>query len=220
MHHVSIKHPFTHETQATEVRIIMASALAWAAAIIFYYVGRPYAAIVIACEALLIILPVYFNVSVYKEVLRNQKNIANNQVSLDAKERLLKKRKAFYTTIIVLLVILLCYIPSSVCYVILISFKERIPSNVLVTGLFASTLLPILNSLFNPLIYALRIRYFRVAFIQLLARKTFSQAEIVEKKILRPRPIEVNSNVDAGRGNQILRDEQEPTRHASEPHGG
>ena len=218
--YVAIKHPFTHETQATAFRIIMASGLAWAAAIIFYYVGLPYAAIVIVCETLLISLPVYFNISVYKEVLRNQKQIATNQVTLEAKERLLKKRKAFYTTTIVLLVILLCYIPSSICNVILISFKERIPSNVLVTALFASTLLPILNSLFNPLIYAFRIRYFRIAFIQLLARKTFSEAEKVDKKIFGPRPIGVNGNVDAGQGNQTLKDEQEPKMQTSEPHGG
>ena len=53
----AIKHPFTHETQVTEVHIIVASALAWAAAIIIYIVGFPYAAIVIVCEALLIIFP-------------------------------------------------------------------------------------------------------------------------------------------------------------------
>ena len=39
------------------------------------------------------------------------------------------------------------------------------------------TLLPVLNSLFNPLIYAVRIRYFHVAFIQLLSGKTIAQAE-------------------------------------------
>ena len=196
--YIAIKHPFTHETQVTEVRIIMASALAWAAAIVLYNVGQPQAAFVIFCEALLIILPVYFNVSVYKEVLRNQKQIAANQVSLEAKERLLKKRRAFYTTAIVLLIILLCYIPSSICSVILITFKERIPSNVMATGLFASALFPILNSLFNPLIYAFRIRYFRVAFIQLVARKTISRAGEVEKKIFGPRQIGVDGTVDAG----------------------
>ena len=205
--YVAIKHPFKHETQVTEVRIIMVSVLAWAAAIIIYNVGVPYAAVVMVSETLLIILPVYFNVSVYKEVLRNEKQIAANQVSLEAKERLLKKRKAFYTTTIVLLVILLCYIPSSICSVILLSLKEKIPSNIMITGLFGSALLTNLNSLFNPLIYAFRIRYFRVGFIQLLGRKTISQAEEVEKRIFGPRPIVVNSNVNAGQGNQTLNDE-------------
>ena len=76
--------------------------------------------------------------------------------------------------------------------------RGRIPSNVMATGLFASALFPILNSLFNPLIYAFRITYFRVAFIQLVARKTISRAGQVEKKIFGPRPIGVDGTVDAG----------------------
>ena len=40
-----------------------------------------------------------------------------------------------------------------------------------------------LNSLLNPLIYAVRIRSFRVAFIQMLARKALEQAEELEQKI-------------------------------------
>ena len=199
--YVAIKHPFTHETRVTEVRIIMASALAWAAAIILSSEGLPPTAILTVSETLLLILPIHFNVSVYKEVRRNEKQIAYNQASLEAKEKLLRKRKAFYTTVTVLLVILLCYIPANICGVVLISFKERIPPNILVTALFAFTLLPVLNSLFNPLIYAVRIRYFRVAFIQLLSRKTISQAEELEKKIFGPRKIGVNGNVNTGQGN-------------------
>lgn len=38
------------------------------------------------------------------------------------------------------------------------------------------SLMPILNSFLNPLIYVVRIRYFRVAFIQLLFQKTIAQA--------------------------------------------
>ena len=181
--YIAIKHPFRHETQVTEVRIIMASALAWAAAIILYIVGLLQITILIASETLLIILPVYFNVYVYKEVRRNENQIAANQVSLEAKEKLLKKRKAFYTTVIVLLVILLCYIPANICAIILHSFKERIPPNITVNALFLFDLMPVLNSTLNPLIYAFRIRYFRVSFIQLLSRKTISEAEELEKKI-------------------------------------
>ena len=70
-----VKHPFVYETQVTEVRIIMASALAWAAAIILSYVGLLYGGVIIVSETLLIILPIYFNVSVYKEVRRNEKQI-------------------------------------------------------------------------------------------------------------------------------------------------
>ena len=205
----AIKHPFTHETQVTEVRIITASALAWAAAIIIYFVGVPYAPIVIVSEALLIIFPIYFNVSVYKEIRRNQKEIAANQVSSEDKEKLLKKRKAFYTTVIILMAIVLCYIPSSICSAFLVSFKESIPPDIMIAGLFASSLLTVLNSLFNPLIYAFRIRYFRVAFIQLLARKTISQAEELEKKIFGPRQIGLNCDANGGQGNHTFSEDKE-----------
>ena len=183
--YLAIKHPFRHETQVTELRIIMASALAWAAAIIFCTVSLLPSEILLVSETLLIVLPVYFNVTVYKEVRRNEKQIAANQVSLEAKENLLKKKKAFYTTVIVLLVILLCYIPVNISLIILVSFKKRIPPNIAVNASFLLFLLPVLNSLLNPLIYAFRIRYFRVSFIQLLSRKSTSEAEEFEKKIFR-----------------------------------
>ena len=197
----------------------MASALAWAAAIILSIKSLSPKLILIVSETLLIILPIYFNVSVYKEVRLNKIKIAANQVSLEAKEKLLKKSKAFYTTTIVLLVILLCYIPTNICSVILIAFKEKIPANIMITAMFAFSLFPVLNSLFNPLIYSFRIRCFRVAFIQLLSRKTFSQAEELEKKIFGTRQLGVSGNVNTGQGNRTLNNEHEPTRLA-EPHGG
>jgi len=125
----------------------MASLLVWTAAIIVSSERLPPSAILLVFETLLIILPIYFNVSVYKEVRRNQKQTATNQVCLEAKEKLLKKSEAFYTTVIILLVISLCYIPSHLCALILISFKESIPSDIIVTALSVSTFLSVLNSL-------------------------------------------------------------------------
>ena len=208
--YVAIKHPFVYETQVTEVRIVMGSAVAWAAAIILSSGKLLTTAIVLTSETLLIILPIYLNVSVYKEVRRNNKQIAHNQVSLEAKEKLLKNKKGFYTTVILLLVILLCYIPTRICVVILISLKERIAPSIRATAIYLLTLLPILNSLFNPLIYATRIRYFRVAFIQLLLRKPTAQAEELERKIFG-----VSCNVHpTTEKNQTLNNNHEPTRQA------
>ena len=51
---------------------------------------------------------IYFNCVVYKEVRRSEKQIAANQISLEAKEKLLKSKKAFYTTTVVLLASFLC----------------------------------------------------------------------------------------------------------------
>ena len=93
--YVAIKHPFLYESLVTEVRIIIASALAWAAVIILSSEDILPTSILLVSETLLIILPVYFNVSKYKEIRRNKKQIADSQVSLEAKMNLLKNRKAF-----------------------------------------------------------------------------------------------------------------------------
>ena len=200
--YVAIKLPFAYEAVITEARIILASCLSWAAAIMFTVENFLPTVVVAVSESLLLVFPIYFNVSVYKEVRRNEKQIVDNQVSMEAKEKLLKKKKAFYTTLVVLLVILLCYSLPNILLVILASFKERISTIIRVTALYVFSLLPILNSMFNPLIYAVRIRHFRVAFIQLLSRKTTAQAEELERKIFGTRQTGVNGVVNTGQGNQ------------------
>jgi len=159
---------------------------------------------------LLAVVTVYFNISVYKEVSRQEKQIAANQVSLEAKEKILKNKKAFYTTLNLVVLILLCRIPARICIVVLLLSKEKFPENVTHITIYLLTYIPVLNSLFNPLIYAVRIRSFRAAFIQLLSRKTFSQAEEHERKISGPRQIGVSAELgqsgarrtDAWQGNE------------------
>ena len=189
---LAIKHPFAYETLVTESRIIIASCLAWSSANLVHVEKLSNTDIHLVTEIsvsvlviLLLIVIIYFNVVVYIEVCRSDKKIAANQVSLEAKEKILKNKKAFYTTIIVVLLIFFCYVPVRFGAVIIFSFKDRISSNtenILYTIFSLITLLPMLNSLFNPLIYAVRIRYLRVALIQLLQRKTITHAEVLEIK--------------------------------------
>ena len=184
--YIAIKHSFAYENLVTEVRIIAASGLVWAVTIIlpmedFWPAkirnGTIYAVLVM--QFIFLALLIYLNVSVYKAVRRNEKQIIANQVSTEVKEKLLKNKKAFYCTIIVLFAIFLCYFPGNIIVVIILSFmKDRISINVKHIMFNLITLLPVLNSLFNPLIYAVRIRYFRVAFIQLLSRKISAQVTI------------------------------------------
>ena len=149
----------------------------------------------------------YLNVAVYKEVRRNEKQIAANQVSPEAKEKLAYNKKAFYTTSIVLLTIFICYIPMRFCAVFRTFIEQIFPANAgrIVCSLLA--LLPVLNSLFNPLIYVVRMRSFRVAFIQLLARKTITQAEELERKMFGPRQIGVIANVEQGENIRTSRED-------------
>ena len=191
--YLAIKHPFMYENQVTEIRIMIASGVLWVAAIILplnFFVTLLTVSLI---SFVFFPLMVYFNVAVYMEVRRNERHIATNQVSLEAKEKLLKNKKAFYTTIIVLFTIFLCYIPLTVLVIIVKSLQDSISSNIGRARriLYLVTLLPVCNSLFNPLIYAVRIRYFRVAFLELLTRKTTAQAEELERKIFGPRRIGV-----------------------------
>ena len=183
--YLAIKHSFAYKSLVTEVRIIVTSGLLWAVAIIvsledFLPTNIQYIMkfVFVFMQFIGLTLVVYFNVSVYREVRRNEKQIITNQVSVEVKVKLLKNKKAFYCTSIVLLTIFLCYFPANIIFVIMISvMKDSIAINIKHIMVHLLSLLPLLNSLFNPLIYAVRIRYFRVAFIQLLSRKTIAQAE-------------------------------------------
>ena len=129
--YIAIKHSFAYENVVSEVRIIVASGVSWAAAILFpmeefwppmkQYIAK---LAVFVMQFISIALLVYFNVFVYREVRRSEKQIIANQVSLEVKQKLLKNKKAFYCTIIVLLVIFLCYFPANIVIVILISFMK------------------------------------------------------------------------------------------------
>ena len=220
--YVAVRHPFTYENHVTELRIIIAFGLAWVIAILLPnedvlktdtdFVSNFVVFIVVP---VLLYFPamIYFNCVIYKEVRRNEKQIAANQVSLEAKEKLLKNKKAFYTTTVVLLVFIVCFIPVNICFGVLASTANRNPANGVQTAIYLLPLIPVLNSLFNPLIYSVRIRCFRVAFIQLLTRKTVSQAEELEKKMFGPRQIGVITNVEQ---EQNIRASREDVRQGRE----
>ena len=198
--YLAIKHSFAYEDGlVTEARIIIASGLSWLAAIIILPVGyiseasRQFRSSLTVFVALFVLIPaiLYFHIAVYQEVRRNKKQIIANQISSEARAKMLRDKKSFYTTTIVVVTIILCYTPANIWLVILAALKNRIPADVRHIVLSITTTILVLNSFFNPLIYAVRIRYFRVAFIQLLSRKTLAQAQELEKRIFESRRIEV-----------------------------
>ena len=100
--YLAIKHSFTYESLVTEVRIILASSLAWAVPIILpmedfwpanIRIVTTFA--VVFMQFISLVLVVYFNVSVYREVCRYEKQIIASQVSLEEKKKLLKNKKSF-----------------------------------------------------------------------------------------------------------------------------
>ena len=111
---------------------------------------------VLVTQFIIFALVIYFKVSVNREICRNEKQIIANQVSTKVKEKLLKNKKAFYCTIIVLLTIFLSYLPANIISVMLSFMKDSIAFKVKLTMYHLITFFPVLNSLFNPLIYAFR----------------------------------------------------------------
>ena len=183
--YLAIKHPFAYENGlVTEARIIIASNTAWICAAIAYGIRASiFREISVVIILAVISTVVYCHVVIYKEVRRNTQQIIANQVSLAVKEKLLKNKKAFNTTVVIVLTLFLCYIPTCVWLIVLISFNGENSSDVGHIASFPITFLVLLNSSINPLIYTARIRHFRVAFFQMLTRKTLARAEELEKKM-------------------------------------
>ena len=184
-HYLAIKHPFAYENGlVTEARIIMASGLAWMCAAIVYGIRASiFREVSVVFISAVISTVVYCHVVIYKEVRRNTQQIIANQVSLAVKEKLLKNKRAFNTTVVIVLTLFLCYIPTCVWLIVLISLDGENSSDVGHIASFSITFLVLLNSSINPLIYTARIRHFRVAFFQMLTRKTLARAEELEKKM-------------------------------------
>ena len=82
--YLAMKHPFGYGNLVTKVRIIVASGLVWAVAIIFsiedfFSTNIKYIIIfIVAMQVISLALVVYFNVAVYKEVRRSEKQIIAN----------------------------------------------------------------------------------------------------------------------------------------------
>ena len=183
--YLAIKHPFAYENGlVTEARIIMASNMAWICAAIAYGIRASiFREISVVIILAVISTVVYCHVVIYKEVRRNTQQIIANQVSLAVKEKLLKNKKAFNTTVVIVLTLFLCYIPIWIWLILFIFLNGENASDVGQIAFFPIIFLQALNSSINPLIYSARIRHFRVAFFQMVMRKTLAQAEELEKKM-------------------------------------
>ena len=183
--YLAIKHSFAYQNGlVTEARIIIASSMAWICAAIVYGIRvsifREISVVIILA---VISIVVYCHVVIYKEVRRNTQQIIANQVSLAVKEKLLKNKRAFNTTVVIVLTLFLCYIPIWIWLILFIFFNRENSSDLGQIAFFPIIFLQALNSSINPLIYTARIRHFRVAFFQMVMRKTLAQAEELEKKM-------------------------------------
>lgn len=183
--YLAINHPFKYSRMLNKARILKASVLAWLIAVMatipFTITSvRFYLTINNALLGVFAALIIFCQVVVYKETRRHERHIATNQISAEAGEKFRKEKKALKLTTCVIFFLVLSYLPIFIVRLLLLT--STITSvNLANISLNFVTCIAILNSLINPIIYCVRLRQFRVAFIQMLLRKNNLQAEQFER---------------------------------------
>ena len=171
--YIAMKHPFSYLTFVTEGRLLFASAMAWFLSIshsVLLLLSQPVFFICVTISSILSFAVISFcHVTVFGETRRHERQLAAQQATSEAREEFERNKKAFkLTSIILVLLILFVLIPSTLP-VVLISYREFTPEAVYLFFSFTMSLV-FLDSLLNPIVYALRLRQFRVAIIELLFR--------------------------------------------------
>ena len=185
--YIAIIHPYVHHTEVTCSRIVAVSVTAWIVNFLlhvpeFFDLGL---ALRIVDSLLLVYVAVviFCQVSVCREIRRHEKLIAAQQVSEEAKERFLNDQKATKITTAIVVAAVISYVPMFVFRVFLLKFGNHISLNVAYPCLLFIGTLVMFNSFVNCLIYAVRVRAFRVAFIEVLFKRNSHQAEQIEMKL-------------------------------------
>ena len=183
--YIAIKHTFTHAAVITKARLLVGSALAWIAATLLHFITIWYLEVLLfVFQAILLSSIVLLQILVYKEARRHEKQILSHQVSVEARVKFKQEKKALkLTTIILLTIFLLIAFPAISFYITFRLFREKFSLNVQISFRQLIRLNVMLNSLLNPIIYSIRKREFRVAFIELLSRKSFQEADDFERRL-------------------------------------
>ncbi|XP_022799600.1 trace amine-associated receptor 6-like [Stylophora pistillata] len=185
---LAIKRPFFYNNYSSNKILIISSAIAWILAFIpaikdfidseHDFVTVVFVEVILVCSLLVIVV---CHVSIYIEARRHEKQIASQQVSLEAREKFKRERKTLKTTMPIVLTVFFCnFISISVNF-----FLDKVTEfNVAHILFFLAFTLTLLNSLMNPLIYAERNRRFRLVFVHLLLRKRVQQTEETEIRVI------------------------------------
>ena len=204
--YIAIMRPYTYIQTITKARVLVATALSSALTMIVHMallideeVGRYIKHAVIVS---LITIIVICNVIVYPEVHRHEKEITAQQVGVASRDNFLSQKRAFKLTLIIIILIITSYFPV----ISFVELKEPL-KNVVSVGTLTSIFMVVgslaaFNSLVNPFIYCIRLRQFRVAFIELLIKKNHNEADKFESMILGPAAINFESNLRGEREEQ------------------
>ena len=186
--YVAMKHTYAYNTGlVTEVRLLICSSLAWLFSLtlhilrvidrnVFFVTNN-------AFIGLLIVPIVFWQIAVYREVRRHEKELSTQQVTEEARQKFLKDKKAFKLTAIFVSLLFICYIPICAVRIVVISKRSNMSIQTMYACFFSAVWVVLLNSFLNPIVYSVRMRQFRVAFVELTCRTVnIAEAEEIEMR--------------------------------------
>ena len=186
--YLAMNHTFTHAYVVTKTRLMVSSAVAWIITVLSVIAISYFSDLLRFLFAVIVPVIVVLQLLVYKEARRHEKQILSQQISLEAREKFENEKKALKLTTTILAAIFACvFFPFIAMLLTWRLFGEIFSHEIKNTVRQLFFLLVMFNSVLNPVIYSVRARQFRVAFIELLLRKSFQEAEEFERKLFGPR---------------------------------
>ena len=215
--YLAMKHPFAYSTFVTEDRLLVASALAWLLSVIvpillFLDLGLVVVCIGNTMAGLSLVVIAFSHVTVYRETRRHQQQIAAQQVTQEAREQFEKDKKVFKLTSVIIGIILICFIPFMVFTIVAFRYRSKMTLETAHICFSLAFSLLLLNSLINPIIYSVRMRQFRVAFIEIVYRTVnIVEAEEIEARLFKT----PNAVVRLEAGQELERQDQQNVEQAN-----
>ena len=175
--YIAIKHSLRYEIIVTEARLIGVSALLWTITLLLTFLpGNNYVQYDIGLTSLCIASIFSCQVVLYYETRRHEKKIALQQVSVEAREKFLREKKALKQTTTVVFFLIICYLPIIISRVFISTFAVLNSVNSVYFVHFTGVFFVISNSLLNPIIHCVRMKKFRLALKELVFSKGNIQA--------------------------------------------
>ena len=183
----TIKYCFINESFITKTRLMIASALVWIVHVLSI-VSSQGRVILVYSAPIVILLVIVFQVLVYREARRQEQHIIAHQVSFEARTKFAKEKKGLKLTATILAAVFGCFaMPILVLFLLRIIDGDKISSGVKTAARSSGMLPMILNSVINPIIYTVKNKQFRIAFIEMLLKKSYQEASAYEGRLFGPR---------------------------------
>ena len=150
--YLAIRHSFAHFILVTEARLLATSILAWPLSITLHFILVTFKSVFLPIRniffGLCLAFIIFCHVTVYREIRRHEKQIASQQVTVEARKQFQNDKNAFKVTFIIIVVLMLCYTPLLINRAVLMSYGSEISFEVLYISFFWATMMTLLNAFF------------------------------------------------------------------------